>query len=80
MRGLHNSEAFESGQRFLVMVASGPLATINNEPRQARKGATVVMDLCAEVWLEVPPSTLYCSSFVNTLSFVNSTIFTELDF
>ena len=37
------------------MVASGPPATINSEPRQARKGATVVMDLCAGVWLEVPP-------------------------
>ena len=37
------------------MVASGPLATISYELRQARKGATVVVDLCAEVWLEVPP-------------------------
>ncbi len=37
------------------MVASGPPATINDELRQARKGATVVMDLCAGVWLEVPP-------------------------
>ena len=37
------------------MVASGPLATISYELRQAWKGATVVVDLCAEVWLEVPP-------------------------
>ncbi len=37
------------------MVASGPPATISYELRQARKGATVVVDLCAGVWLEVPP-------------------------
>ncbi len=29
----------------------GPLATIGYEPRQARKGATVVIDSCAGVWL-----------------------------
>ena len=29
----------------------GPLATASREPRQARKGATVVVTLCAEVWL-----------------------------
>lgn len=29
----------------------GPHATIGYELRQARKGATVVADLCAEVWL-----------------------------
>jgi hypothetical protein len=29
----------------------GPLATIVGEPRQARKGATVVNASCAEVWL-----------------------------
>ena len=29
----------------------GPLAMANHEPRQARKGATVVVTLCAEVWL-----------------------------
>ena len=40
------------------MVASGPPATINYELRQARKGATVVVDLCAGVWLEVPPPPL----------------------
>ena len=34
------------------MVASvGPLATISRKPRQARKGATVVVDSCAGVWL-----------------------------
>ncbi len=50
------------------MVASGPPATINNEPRQARKGATVVMDLCAGVWLEVPPVSLlvYFSLFLKS--------------
>ena len=29
----------------------GPLATANRESRQARKGATVAVTLCAEVWL-----------------------------
>jgi hypothetical protein len=29
----------------------GPLATASCKPRQARKGATVVVTLCAEVWL-----------------------------
>jgi hypothetical protein len=29
----------------------GPFATRNYELRQAWKGATVVVDLCAEVWL-----------------------------
>lgn len=29
----------------------GPLAAINCELRQARKGATVIADSCAEVWL-----------------------------
>jgi hypothetical protein len=29
----------------------GPLAMIGYEPRQARKGATVVVISCAEVWL-----------------------------
>jgi hypothetical protein len=29
----------------------GPLATVSRESRQARKGATVVVMLCAEVWL-----------------------------
>ena len=29
----------------------GPLATIDSELRQARKGATVIIDSCAGVWL-----------------------------
>ena len=29
----------------------GSLATRNCEPRQARKGATVAVDVCAEMWL-----------------------------
>lgn len=38
--------------RASAMVAlSGPLAMINYEPRQARKGATVVVTSCAGVWL-----------------------------
>ena len=34
-----------------MVALTGPLATANYEPRQARKGATVVVTLCAEVWL-----------------------------
>ena len=35
---------------------SGPLATIDGESRQARKGATVAVDSCAGVWLVgLPP-------------------------
>ena len=35
-----------------VMVApAGSLAMIGSELRQARKGATVIADSCAEVWL-----------------------------
>ena len=36
--------------RFMVALI-GPLAMANHESRQARKGATVVVTLCAEVWL-----------------------------
>ena len=36
--------------------SNGPLAAIGSEPRQARKGATVVTDSGAGVWLsESPP-------------------------
>ena len=35
----------------LMVAPFGPLATASREPRQARKGATVVVTLCAEVWL-----------------------------
>ena len=34
-----------------MVTLSGPFATASREPRQARKGATVAMKLCAEVWL-----------------------------
>ena len=38
--------------RTLVMAAlAGPLATAGGKPRQARKGATVVTDPCAGMWL-----------------------------
>ena len=34
----------------------GPLAAIDCEPRQARKGAAVTIDASAEVWLiKLPP-------------------------
>ena len=34
-----------------MVACVGPLATKNCEPRQARKGAAVTADSCAEVWL-----------------------------
>ena len=53
--------------RFDSMVAPfGPLATACRKPRQARKGATVVVTLCAEVWLlgaiAISPS---CAPFIS---------------
>ena len=40
--------------------SDGPLAAIDNKPRQARKGATVVIDSGAEVWLfGSPPLTVW---------------------
>ena len=33
----------------------GPCATINYEPRQTWKGAAVIVDVCAAVWLFKPP-------------------------
>src|SRR5690554_2551654 len=33
----------------------GPPATLNRKPRQARKGATVVVAACAGMWLSGPP-------------------------
>ncbi len=33
----------------------GPLALLDREPRQARKGATVAIDAGAGVWLAGPP-------------------------
>jgi len=46
------------------MVASGPPATRSYELRQAWKGATVVVDLCAGVWLEVPPPPFYTLALI----------------
>jgi hypothetical protein len=43
----------------------GPLATANCELRQARKGATVAVPLCAEVWLlRVATISSSCSAFI----------------
>ena len=33
-----------------MVTRAGPLATINREPGQARKGAAVAVDSGAEVW------------------------------
>lgn len=41
-----------------MVTSAGPLAMISCEPRQARKGATVVIDLCAGMWLVGPPPNL----------------------
>ncbi len=39
-----------------MVALMGPFATIDDEPRQARKGAAVVVDSGAGVWLfELPP-------------------------
>lgn len=46
----------------------GPFATRNYELRQAWKGATVVVDLCAEVWLVG-----VISNFLDTLNFSDFT-------
>ena len=40
-----------------MVVPVGPLATLGSEPRQARKGATVVADACAGVRLAGAAST-----------------------
>jgi hypothetical protein len=52
---LHSAPLYERGLHgscILSMVTRiGPLATINCEPRQARKGATAAVDLGAGVWL-----------------------------
>ena len=40
-----------------MVALTGPLATASREPRQARKGATVVADSCAAVWLARAAST-----------------------
>jgi hypothetical protein len=42
----------------------GPLATIDGESRQARKGATVIVKSCAGMWLardttQIPPSVTF---------------------
>jgi len=42
----------------------GSLATISREPRQARKGATVVVKLCAGVWLVWVASSNYYSQLL----------------
>ena len=34
-----------------MAACAGPLAMIGRKPRQARKGATVLTDSCAGVWL-----------------------------
>jgi hypothetical protein len=40
-----------TGVSRLMVSLAGPLAMIGCEPRQARKGATVIAKSCAVVWL-----------------------------
>ena len=53
------------------MVSSGSLAMIVWKPGQARKGAAVPKDSCAEMWLELatqfPTSTLFLLSVWDSL-------------
>jgi DNA polymerase III subunit gamma/tau len=43
--------------------SGGPLATIDSEFRQARKGATVIIDSCAGVWLSGSPPIFLLATF-----------------
>lgn len=47
----HNAarDFFRDCQSMVIPV--GSLATLDDEPRQARKGATVIVKACAGVWL-----------------------------
>lgn len=42
----------------------GSLTTIHYEPRQARKGAAVIIDSSVEVWLVTPPPTSETACFL----------------
>jgi hypothetical protein len=48
----------------------GPLAMIDSEPRQARKGATVIIDSCAGVWLSGSPP-LRSINYLKTITCIN---------
>ncbi len=49
----HNPALYRLWSMLLYFMVSlvGPRAMIRYKPRQARKGATVVADSCAVVWL-----------------------------
>lgn len=52
-----------------MVICIGPLATRNCEPRQARKGATTAVDVCAgvgTVWVATITYTLIYSLLLNT--------------
>ena len=49
-----------------MVTLAGPLAMVRCELRQARKGATVTIELCAGVWL-VGVATLYQCQYITTL-------------
>jgi hypothetical protein len=56
-----------------MVALTGPLATASREPRQARKGATVVVTLCAEVWLvRVTAILLVISSYLQLSPVISS--------
>ena len=54
-----------------MVACIGPFATINYEPRQTWKGAAVIANSCAEVWLILAaanlPKTLFFKSCLNSL-------------
>ena len=69
---------------FYAVTLVGPPAMISYEPRQARKGATVIADSCAEVWLVgVHHQFLLKMEFIplkgaNLLRFISSNVYNSL--
>ena len=67
-----------------MVAPAGPLATIDGKLRQARKGATVIADSCAEVWLVgVHHQFLLKMEFIplkgaNLLRFISSNVYNSL--
>jgi len=55
---MDNSHFFKAATLKHYGNCVGPLATIRCQPRQARKGATVAADSCAEMWLTWSPPNL----------------------
>lgn len=69
MRGCDGTDSVCS--RLMVSLA-GPLAMIGCEPRQAWKGATVIADSCAVVWLAGGASNRYLYIITNWAVYIVS--------